>query len=476
VAAIKRQFGLQQLGSLGACDGTVLDTEIAPTAADHVRQMLGLEVAAAELGTRSPSGQQQQQQQHRAQSAVVFGNHTHELLVHALARRRRGGGSCGAPAVGGNGPAAAAPLHVLTIDSECEPLRRVLGASLMEASFTVEGVAAEPLASFVARFAGAARGRIAEGHTLGLLWVRQCVEATRATLVPDVPLLAAEVAAAVAAAPGPGPLLVLDGSHAFGAIPTDLSAVPASAQLVYLASPLAYAGSGLVNCACMVVPPTLGMACGTTSASAPPPLGGRPGGSPAAYVPALLIFNEVMQRWKERGICVTLVHSHVLRLQRRLLQGLQALEDPQAELTDDEDEAVTGHSVDGCGGNATQSEFGLVGGCPGGITLRALHAEALSSSTSTSSSTVAVVPSSPPPSPPVAAASLRSHTLAFEQHSPAEAQAVVETLAREFGVAVDRCERWVRVGFGFNHHPEDVDRLLKAATHLHAGGSYKPTV
>ena len=38
--------------------------------------------------------------------------------------------------------------------------------------FTVEGVAAEPLESFVARFAGAARARIAEGRTLGLLWVR----------------------------------------------------------------------------------------------------------------------------------------------------------------------------------------------------------------------------------------------------------------------------------------------------------------
>jgi selenocysteine lyase/cysteine desulfurase len=55
----------------------------------------------------------------------------------------------------------------------------------------------------------------------------------------------------------------------------------------------------------------------------------------------------------------------------------------------------------------------------------------------------------------------RSHTLVFVQESAVEAAAAADMM-RSRGIAVDNRKCYVRVGFGFNHNPEDVDRLLRA--------------
>ena len=129
-----------------------------------------------------------------------------------------------------------------------------------------------------------------------------------------------------------------------------------------------------------------------------------------------------MQRWHERGITVELVHAHVMRLHTRFLDGLRAL-------SDSNDATAATASPSSCGG--------------GGITLGSLHS-ALD-------------------------LAARSHTLVFAQPSAAMAQAVVETLRRDHRLEVDSRKTYVRIGFGFNHNPEDVDRLIRAVEALHAG-------
>ena len=56
----------------------------------------------------------------------------------------------------------------------------------------------------------------------------------------------------------------------------------------------------------------------------------------------------------------------------------------------------------------------------------------------------------------------RSHTLVFDQPSAADAKAVVQTLRKSHGIEIDSRKTYVRIGFGFNHNPEEVDRLLRA--------------
>ena len=131
------------------------------------------------------------------------------------------------------------------------------------------------------------------------------------------------------------------------------------------------------------------------------------GGTPA-FAPSLLVFNEVMRRWEERGITVERVHGHVMRLHERFLDGLKG----RAESASDDDS------------NA------------GGIRLSSLHS---------------LLP-----------ASCRSHTLVFDQPSAEAAKTVVDVLRKSHGIEIDSRKTFVRVGFGYNHHPEDVDRLLRA--------------
>ena len=56
----------------------------------------------------------------------------------------------------------------------------------------------------------------------------------------------------------------------------------------------------------------------------------------------------------------------------------------------------------------------------------------------------------------------RSHTLVFDQPSAVDAKIVVEALRQNHGIEIDSRKRHVRIGFGYNHNPEDIDRLLHA--------------
>ena len=222
-------------------------------------------------------------------------------------------------------------------------------------------------------------------------------------------------------------LICLDGYHGFGAIPTDLGAIGSSIPLCYISGMLKHVGSG-ANCAFMVCPKQLSIRPLFTGWLADPSVltpqsnglrlgsevGYCPGlslqGGTPAFAPSLLIFNEVMSRWQERGITVTRVHDHVMKLHDRFIAGLE-----QAART-------------GLPGQQEQVSVG--------IRLDSLHS---------------LLPRE-----------TRSHTLVFDQPSAADAKMVVETLRQHHGIEIDSRKRHVRIGFGYNHNPEDIDRLLQA--------------
>ena len=56
---------------------------------------------------------------------------------------------------------------------------------------------------------------------------------------------------------------------------------------------------------------------------------------------------------------------------------------------------------------------------------------------------------------------LRSHTLVFVQDNYEEAKNVVELMKAQC-IAIDYREEFVRIGFGLNHNPEDIDRFIAA--------------
>ena len=209
---------------------------------------------------------------------------------------------------------------------------------------------------------------------------------------------------------------VVDGYHGFGAIPTSLSAFT---NTFYVSGMLKHVGSG-ANCAFLVVPEgrTGGLRPLFTGWIADPSVlspesegikigsgvGYIPGfalqGGTPAFAPSLLIFVEVMRRWKEKKITVDLAHGHVMKLHRVFVRGIEDM-------------------VKRAGGKS----------CWGGM--RDLADE-----------------------------EIRSHTITFVVESPSIAKNVVELMSNFGNVEVDSRKVYVRFGFGFNHNIEDVVALL----------------
>ena len=399
VAATKRLYGLYALGN--TC-WDILFGEIMPEAASHVKRLLG-------VGEKH---------------VVEFGHNSHELVTRLLSTKldrclKEG--------------SERAKLRILTTDTEFYSLTRQLNrlselgpSSLIQ----IDSVVIEPLATFPERFAAAA-GEAA----YDMVYSSQTVYSTQETIVPDVPGFATAVWRGVQAgwaAHRPGlscdALLALDGYHGFGAIPTCLGHVDEAIPLCYISGMLKHVGSG-ANAAFLVAPthvplrPLLTGWLADPSVLAPDSdglklgsaVGYAPGlslmGGTPAFAPSLLVFNEVMRRWVERGITVERVHGHVMRLHERFLDGLK----DRAESASD------------AGSNAAGS---------GGIRLSSLHS---------------LLP-----------ASCRSHTLVFDQPSAEAAKAVVNVLRKSHGIEIDSRKTFVRVGFGYSHHAEEVDRLLRA--------------
>ena len=453
-AAIKRQYGLYAMGN---STWDVLFAEVMPTAAAHVKAVLGL--------TGHPH-------------TVEFGHNSHELVMRMLSTRL---GALmvsppAAPVADGDAPAPC--LRILTTDTEFYSLTRQLNrfAELQSERIVIESVPIEPLGTFPARFASQAG--VAPGYDF--VYASQCVYSTQETIVPDVPAFAAAVGQALIAAAAAGnrcwwaqgagavavvvpPTFILDGYHGFGAIPTDLSKVhpqqpPSGAagaavqgvETIYVSGMLKHVASG-ANCAFMVLPPAvaaelrplltgwladpsvlgpesagikLGSDVGYMSQMGPD-TGLALMGSTPALAPCLLTFNEVMRAWAVRGITVALVHAHVMRLHARFIAGLEQLEA----------EAATA-AANGAGGASGERGPKEEARAAGGISIGILHS---------------LLP-----------AAHRSHTLVFDQPEAGRAKAVVETLRKRHKLEVDSRKTYVRVGFGFNHHAEDVDRLLAA--------------
>lgn len=385
-----------------------------PEAAQHIKDLLGLR-GSPDPGTDGGY-------------AIEFGHNSHELVTRVLSSR-----------MVENMASDELAFRILTTDTEFYSITRQLNRLLELKSdrIVIEAVPIEPLESFPERFAAAARAGCQKSPRgpFDFVYCSQCVYSTQETIVPDVPGFAARVSTAMnesaAAECTSLGLFVLDGYHGFGAIPTDLAASAQSgAEMIYVSGLLKHVGSG-ANCAFMVLPPRIAtsirplltgwladpsvLAAQSSGIRLGSEVGYMPGlslmGSTPAFAPCLLAFNEVMRRWKERGITVRLVHAHVMRLHERFLSGLQAIDDQL-------------------------QEQGTTRSVVGGITADSLHS---------------LLPSES-----------RSHTLVFDQPDSKAAKEVVDTLRYSHGIAVDSRKSYVRVGFGFNHNPEDVDRLLNA--------------
>jgi len=266
--------------------------EVWPEAQAHV---------ARELGTGAPD-------------AIVFAGNTHDFLVRLwAASARRGDG----------------PLRVLTSTGEFHSARRQLARWAESGDILLEEIETEPSATFADRFlAAAATGRndliLVSQVLFGSGGIFDRVDELAALGRPD------------------GPWVVIDGYHAFMALPQPLGTQAASTAF-YLAGGYKYAMAG-EGCALMHAPPGFGPR---------PPITGwyaefedltLPPGSVgyaedasrfmgATFDPsALYRFNSVQRMLSDNGLSTERISKHVASLQALLLDQLAGTPLSDAEL------------------------------------------------------------------------------------------------------------------------------------------------
>ncbi len=217
--------------------------------------------------------------------------------------------------------------RILTSDGEFHSFTRQVRRLEEEGLVHVERVPTEPYGSFGDRFAGAAG---AGGHDL--VFVSQ--------VMFDSGLVVDDLAAVVEAVPDPDTFVVVDGYHAFMALPTDLSGL--ADRAFYLAGGYKYAmaGEGAVLMHC---PPGYGPRPRDTGWYAGfGELTGRGGtvtfaedGSRflgATFDPSGVYRFNAVQRWlDEVDMDVPAIHRHVRELQGAFLERLGASEVPLRE-------------------------------------------------------------------------------------------------------------------------------------------------
>jgi selenocysteine lyase/cysteine desulfurase len=145
---------------------------------------------------------------------------------------------------------SAAPLRILTTDTEFYSMTRQLNRWAEAGVVKVETVAAEPADTFADRFAAAAEEAAAAGRQYSCMYFSQLTYLTQQCLVPSIPALVRRLRSVV----GPDPLVVVDGYHGFMAVPTDLAEV--SHDCCYVAGMLKHAGCG-ANAAFITMPAQL---------------------------------------------------------------------------------------------------------------------------------------------------------------------------------------------------------------------------
>lgn len=256
---------------------------------------------AAELGTGLPQ-------------EIVFAPNTHEHLIRLVAA---------APKPGPH------PLRVLTSDGEFHSARRQFARWAETGDIALERVSTEPFDSFSRRFLERAH---ADNHDLIFVSHVFFGSGRKFESIEDLSDLATPE----------GPWVVIDGYHAFMAIPRPFGPVAAKSAF-YLAGGYKYAMAG-EGCAFLHAPPGFGPR---------PPLTGwyaqfedltLPPGSVGYAKDAnrfigatfdasgLYRFNRVQRMLHDKGLGTERICAHVERLQKLLLQRIEGTPLADAEL------------------------------------------------------------------------------------------------------------------------------------------------
>ena len=423
------------LYSLGNPAWDELFGRIMPTAAEHIRRLLGITSTTTpqdDTGTRTTLNKDNNVDS----VAVHFGHNSHELISRLLSEllvfNQR------------ESDAPTPPLRVLTTDCEFYSITRQLNRLTEIGAIEVHAVPADPAETFAERCLTAAMESSTSGRPFHLAYLSQVTSLTQQYLLPDLSTFIPELSAALEPrkkenAPNnnsttssrslsTSPLIIIDGYHSFCALPTPLGTTAAQ-QCCFVSGLIKHAGSG-ANCAFMTVPRSFKLRPTFTGWLADPSVLGASstgvhigssvnyapalalqGGTPAFFLP-LLTFNHVQtmwEMWEKEDVSVHGIHAHVESLQEKFLDGLRQLEK---------------------GSNGRNN---------GGISTSALVNGVRISKNN----------------------NWRSHTLVFELESPQHAAAVVEH-AKHGGVLIDNRKQFLRIGFGPNHKTEDVGQLLQA--------------
>jgi len=313
------------------------------------------------------------------------------------------------------------PIRIVTTDSEFFSLTRQMNRFIESSQgsrdkIDIQVIKADPVSSLMQRLEDFIKSFPV--GSVDFIYISQ-IAYTQQTLIFDIPLFVSRVRVALGADNG---LILIDGYHGFGALPTNLTGVDA----IYISGVLKHTGSG-ANLAFAVIPPTvrslrplltgwladvsvLGPGSGISMGSS---VGYSDGlslmGSTPSFHLAVELFNRVMRSWQFHNITVSFAHVHVLRLQRKFLCGLENLE------------------KQGLGHKFINTKRLLVYSAPADAGIY----------------------------------STRSHSLVFIQDKPEDGATIVSDL-RLHGIAVDCRKSFVRIGIGLNHNPEDISRLLDA--------------
>lgn len=207
------------------------------------------------------------------------------------------------------------PLRVLTTDAEFHSFTRQMRRWEEAGLAKVDWIAAEPFVGFPARLS-----RAFDGHDL--VFVSQ-VHFNSGYLVPDLEGLVTSL--------GEQTTIVIDGYHAFMAVPTDLG--PVAERVFYLAGGYKYAMAG-EGAAFLHVPAIAaerplntgwwaGFGALTDSRPDVPYAGGGQRFAGATADPSGVYRLAAVLEWlRQQGVTVSDIHRHVLGLQSRLLDSL----------------------------------------------------------------------------------------------------------------------------------------------------------